>query len=305
MQSWPLSEFLRHLRSLDIRLSLDGERLACSAPKGALSADVKAELQRRKTDILIFLAAATTADSSAPPPLAPAAPGSAATLSYAQRRLWFLDRMEPGNPMYNMPGVLRMVGPLDRDALDKTLRAILDRHTALRTSFRDTADEPIPVLETAPDWRMDVESLFDVPENEREAEMRRRALAEIQRPFDLAVGPLLRAKLFVVRSEEHVLVFVMHHIASDGWSLGVFVNEMTKFYEAFRDGRDALSAVPPMPVQYSDYAAWHRRWMESGVLETQLPFWRRTLSAPLPRVELPLDRPRPALQTHRGRQAVF
>jgi amino acid adenylation domain-containing protein len=300
--TWTLSEFLAHLRSLDVRLSLDGDRLACSAPKGALTADIRAELQKRKAEILSFLSSAA-ADSFTPPPILPAEPGSELRLSFPQQRLWFLDRMEPGNPMYNISGAVRMTGTLDQDALERSLHAIIARHDSLRTSFHESEGAPAAVVLDANDWRMNVVSLTALPEEERNSEMLRLCVAEAHLPFDLSHGSMLRATLIVLGPNEYVLTLVMHHIASDGWSLGVFIKELGQLYSAFHSGEAA--SLPSLQIQYSDYANWHRHWMESGVLEAQIPYWKKTLAAPLATLELPLDRPRPAFQTHNGRRLSF
>ena len=301
--TWTLSEFLAHLQSLDVRLSLDGDRLACSAPKGALNAEVKTELQRRKTEIVDFLRSAAISDTFTAPPLVPLGHNEDLPLSFSQQRLWFLDRMAPGNPIYNIPGSIRLKGTLDRNALEQSLHEIVRRHESLRTAFREIDGTPRGIVEPADAWRMDTTSLLHVPDSDREAELARLSIVEAQRPFDLTQGSLFRATLFVLGHDEHCLVIVMHHIASDGWSLGVCLQELSILYPAFHDGRPPR--LDPLPVQYGDYAVWHRRWLEGGALAAQLPYWKQTLAGPLPILELPLDHPRPPIQTYQGRYLLF
>jgi amino acid adenylation domain-containing protein len=300
--TWTLSEFLAHLRDLDVRLGLDGDRLTVSAPKGALSADLKAELQQRKAEILTFLRSTAHANGAAPP-LVPIDRSSHLPLSFPQQRLWFLDRMEPGNPIYNIAGAVTMRGDLDQHALEESLRIIIDRHESLRTAFKDVNGTPNAVVQPLGDWVITRVSLRDVPEGARQVEVFRLAATESQRPFDLSRGPLVRATLYELGPGDYVLLVIMHHIAADGWSLGVFVRELSRLYPAFLDGQ--ANPLEPLALQYGDYADWHRRWLESGVLASELPYWKRTLASPLPVTELPLDHTRPPIQTRHGHRSVF
>ena len=300
-----LSEFLAHLQGLDIRLTLDGDRLGVNAPKGALTPEIKAGLQQRKAEILEFLRSAAQSNTASGPPLVPRSggPREGAPLSFSQQRLWFLDRMAPGDPMYNIAGGLLLRGKLDRPALEASLRHIVQRHESLRTAFRDVDGAPRSVVVPADTWSMDVVSLLDSPEDGRIDEARRLALVEAQRPFDLAEGVLFRATLFILGEHEHLLLVIMHHIVSDGWSLGVCIHELSQLYSAFHEQK--ADPLPPLPVQYGDYAEWHRRWLESGVLASELPYWKQTLAPPLPVLDLPLDHPRPPIQTHNGRRVTY
>ncbi len=303
MNDWSLSEFLNHLRSVDIRLALDGDRLACSAPKGALTSDIKAELQQRKVEILSFLRSVTVADIAAAPPIVPVRKGTTRPLSFAQQRLWFLDRMEPGNPIYNVAGALRLRGALDRDALERSFSEIIDRHETLRTVFREREGMPEAVIVSAGVWHMTVVDLQTMAKSEREGEAIRLARIDVRRSYDLAQGPLVRATLYVLSEDESILLVGMHHIVSDGWSIGVLMRELSQLYPAFRAGQ--ASPLPPLPIQYGDFADWHRRWLESGALGSQTPYWKEALAAPLPVLEFPLDYSRPPIQTSRGETLAF
>jgi amino acid adenylation domain-containing protein len=243
----------------------------------------------------------------AAPPIVPAprGPGSELPLSFAQQRLWFLDRLLPGSAAYDVPAALRLAGALDRPALAAALDGVVARHEALRTTFGNRRGRPgEPVQRIAPVLRIGLPlvDLAGLPDPGREA--RRLAAAEAARPFDLERGPLLRAALLRLaaggpqREEEHAALFTLHHIVSDGWSMGVLVRELAAFYTGFAAGRPV--ALAPLPVQYADFAIWQRGWLAGEVLAAQLAFWRERLAGAPPALELPADRPRPAAPSGRG-----
>ena len=234
----------------------------------------------------------------AAPPIEPAPRDKPLPLSFAQLRLWFLDQLEPGNLFYNMPMAVRMVGRLDVDALDRALNEIIRRHEVLRTSFADEGGEPYQIIH--PEMRLDapIEDLSDLPEAEREVRAIELARAEVRKPFDLATGPLLRARLLRLGDEEHIAVLVLHHIVADAWSIGVFLGELAALYNAFVAAQS--SPLPELPIQYADYAVWQRNWLQGEVLEKQLAYWREKLAGAPPLLELPTDHPRPAIQTANG-----
>ncbi|MEA2695723.1 MAG: hypothetical protein QOJ16_5110, partial [Acidobacteriota bacterium] len=219
---------------------------------------------------------------TAPPPL-----------SFSQERLWFLDQLEPGSAAYDIPVGLHLRGRLDRAALAAALSEIVRRHEALRTTFRAGAEGPVQVI--APDLELPV-PVVDL--GNFSAEARRLASEEARRPFDLTAGPLFRALLLRRGPEAHLLVVNLHHIVSDGWSMGVLVRELGESYGALAAGRAPV--LPALPVQYADYAVWQRRWLAGEVLERQLAWWRERLAGAPEVVELPADRPRPAVQSLRG-----
>jgi hypothetical protein len=221
--------------------------------------------------------------------------GAALPLSFAQQRLWFLDQLEPDSAFYNVPTPVRMQGELDVRALERTLSEVVRRHEVLRTSFRSIDGRAVQVIHPPRPLELEILNLSGADDSEEEA--RRLAAAEAGHPFDLNVGPLFRAKLLRLSNEDHVLLLTTHHIISDGWSMGVLVKEVGALYEAFREGRP--SPLPELPLQYADYAVWQREWLQGEVLDEQLGYWKRQLAA-LPVVDLPLDHPRPALQTYRG-----
>jgi amino acid adenylation domain-containing protein len=243
------------------------------------------------------------ADGVPPPPLLPARLDGEAPLSFAQERLWFLDQLDPGSAAYHMPGAFRLRGDLDIMALQASLGEIVRRHDALRTTFAAPEGRPpmqlLPRATAATDLALPLADLASLPEAAREGEGRQLAREAAVRPFDLGRGPLLRVQLVRLGPAEHLALVTMHHIVSDGWSMGVLVGELGALYPAFALGRP--SPLPPLPVQYADFAVWQRGWLSGEVLEAQVAYWRQALSG-LPPLNLPTDRPRPARR--RGRGAV-
>jgi amino acid adenylation domain-containing protein len=219
-------------------------------------------------------------------------------LSFAQERLWFIDQLEPNSSLYNCPGAVRLTGRLNAEALQQCLSEIVRRHEALRTTFATLEGKPIQVIAPPLPLSLPLIDLSDLPEKEREAEAARLAYEEGEKPFDLAAGPLLRVSLVRLAEQEHLVLFTMHHIISDGWSISVLVREVAVLYDAF--SRGAPSPLPELPIQYADFAVWQREWLRGEVLERQLSYWREQLKGAPPVLELPTDRARPAVQSYRG-----
>jgi acyl carrier protein len=236
------------------------------------------------------------------PALAVVDRGEELPLSYAQQRLWFLDQLEPGKATYNIPCAVRLSGVLDVGALQESLQEIVRRHEVLRTSF--PMKEGNPVQEIEPEMRIElaVKDLMAEEEGERERVAEELAKEEAQRPFDLSKGGLIRARVLRLEEEEHVLLVTMHHIVSDGWSLGVLVREFSELYEAHREGR--AWQLPELKIQYADYAEWQRGWLKGEVLEEQLRYWKEQLQG-LEVLEIPTDKVRPAVASHEGASVRF
>ena len=233
-----------------------------------------------------------------PPPIMPVERDMALPLSFAQERLWVLDQMEPNNPLYNIPRTLRLKGPLQVAALEKALNEIVRRHESQRTTFAVQDGHPVQLIAPALTIPLVMQDLANIPEVERDEEARRVAVDESLRPFDLTTGPLVRARLLRLSAEDHVLLLTMHHIISDAWSAGIFLQEMGALYEAYCAG--APSPLPELAVQYADYAVQERGWLQGEVLDKQLAFWRHQLKGVPPVLDLPLDRPRPNPRTFQG-----
>ncbi|HYH80744.1 MAG TPA: condensation domain-containing protein, partial [Longimicrobium sp.] len=225
-------------------------------------------------------------------------------LSFAQQRLWFLDRLDPGSPVYNVPMALRLQGALDAAGLAWALGEVARRHEVLRTTFGVGADgEPVQVVHEPAPARLPVIDLSAVDPAPRDAVVQRLAREEAARPFDLARGPVLRSTLLRLEPAEAVLLFTVHHIASDAWSMEILQREVTALYGAWLRGTDAN--LPELPVQYADYAVWQRRWLAGEVLDRQLGYWKERLAGAPAVLELPADRPRAAVARARGGSAAF
>jgi len=221
----------------------------------------------------------------------------AAPASFAQQRLWFVQQLEPGSSAYTIPGLLRLVGPLDLDVLERAFNAIVQRHESLRTCFAVAGGQPVQVVRPALHVqlrRVDLTHVAPAGAAATEA-ARARALEELRIPFDLSEGPLVRLTAIRSGEQEHLLAVAMHHIVSDGWSFGVFGRELEHLYNAFRSG--AAPELPEPPLQYADFAAWQRQAISPQRFEEHLAYWTRQLSGGLPRLSLPADRARPAVQT--------
>ncbi|MDQ3898410.1 MAG: amino acid adenylation domain-containing protein [Actinomycetota bacterium] len=218
-------------------------------------------------------------------------------LSFAQQRLWFLDQFEPDSAEYITPVALRLRGALDVDALNTALTALVARHESLRTTFEERDGRGVQVIHRPYDVRVAVLDVSGLPGAERDAALERTLARESTEPFDLQRGPLLRVRLVRLAHDEHVLALTLHHIVTDGWSTGVIVGELTAAYAAARRGEEA--DLPPLPVQYADFAAWQVAELSEEVLAEQLGYWRRQL-ADVPALDLPTDRPRPPVQAKKG-----
>ena len=219
-------------------------------------------------------------------------------LSYAQQRLWILDQMEPNSSLYNIPRTLRLRGPLQAEALAKSLNEIMRRHEPLRTWFSTESGTPVQHIEIALELHVKQVDLTQYPPADREAKALEIAIAEAATPFDLSVAPLLRTVLVKLDSEDHVLLLTMHHIVSDAWSAALFTDELRALYEGFSTGTSPM--LPELTLQYADYASWQRNWLQGETLNKQLAFWRDQLAGAPPLLTLPTDYPRPEKQSFAG-----
>ncbi len=222
-------------------------------------------------------------------------------LSYSQRRLWFIDQLEPGNPFYNIPSALRLHGRLNISALEQSLNEIVRRHETLRANFISQEGQPVQVIAPVRPVKLEIKNLEHLSISERETEVHRLAVEEALRPFDLAHDPLLRVTLLRLAENEYVALLTMHHIVSDGWSMGLLVKEVAACYEAFSTGKPAL--LEPLPIQYGDFAVWQRDYLQGEGFEQLLSYWRKQLDR-LPTMQLPTDYQRTATQSLRGAYQV-
>ncbi|MCP4663456.1 MAG: AMP-binding protein, partial [bacterium] len=266
------------------RVELPVQRLF-EAPTVAELADAVRGLRRREQGLTA-------------PAMVPVSRDQELPLSFAQQRLWFLDQFEPGSPAYNIPAAVRLGGAVAPALLERIFNEVVRRHEALRTTFTATAGRPRQVIAEELDLPLPVVELDRLPAAAREAEARRLVAEEALCPFDLTAGPLVRFTLLRLQDDDYAVLVTMHHIVSDGWSVGIFLRELAALQEAFSRGRP--SPLAELPLQYADFAHWQRQWLRDEVLEAELGFWKQMLSGAPQRLELPTDRPRPAIQTFRG-----
>ncbi|MEG3898402.1 MULTISPECIES: amino acid adenylation domain-containing protein [unclassified Microcoleus] len=294
-----LVEFLSYLRSLDINIFVEGEILRCNAPEGIITPELRAEISQKKAEIVSFLKAANRTSSFTPTPIVPMGRDGNLPLSFAQQRLWFLDQLVPNNPFYNVPAALRLTGALNLTALQQTFNEIVRRHEALRTNLAVVSSQPVQRIAAAFHLPINVVDLRNLPKESRQTEANRLTAQEAQRSFNLSKDLLLRVTLLQLDDAEYLLMLNMHHIVSDGWSIGVLIQELGTLYTAFASEKP--SPLPALSIQYADFAKWQREWLQGEVLETQLAYWRQQLNG-ISMLNLPADRPRPAIQSYRGKR---
>ena len=241
-----------------------------------------------------------TSDSVEASSIAPRKADAQLPLSFAQERLWFLNEIEGASATYNMASAWQLSGNLSVDCLEKAINEIIRRHESLRTNFTAVNGVAHQVIADNKTIKIRAIDLQEIPENERATEVQRLAAEEAESPFNLATDSLVRVKLLRLTSESHVLTIALHHIISDGWSMGVFWQELSVLYKAFSQGKN--SPFNELPIQYADYAIWQREWFEENLQETQLNYWKKQLAGAPPFLELPTDRPRPSVQTFTGKK---
>ncbi len=298
------AEFLSYLRSLDIRLSIEEDRLRINAPKGVVTLELRDQIVARKAEILAFLqstACSSLVDSSSLPvkKIQPMPRDGEIPLSSSQLRLWFLEKLAPGDIAYTIPTLVQFEGKLDATALEKSLNAVIRRHESLRTTFSNgSANIPVQVIHP-PFWMaLPIQDVSDLPDSERETAGLAFIKDQTIRPFDLENGPLIRANLIRLSDRCHWLFVNLHHIISDGWSTGILFAEISMLYQAFSQRQ--ISPLPELPVQFADYVLWQRQSATEQILQAQLAYWQKKLSGNLPILELPADFSRPKQQTTHG-----
>jgi amino acid adenylation domain-containing protein len=235
-----------------------------------------------------------------PPPIRRTDKEQGVPLSHAQRRLWLLDKLTSNSSIFNIPTALHFSGPLNLLVLENCLSEIIRRHEVLRTRFVEVGDQYLQVVTSPQPFKLMLIDLRHLPETKREVGCRRLAEEEARRPFDLPQGPHLRCRLLKIGDENHIILLTMHHIASDGWSMGLLIREITSLYKSFSQG--IQSGLPELAIGYADFAAWESEWLRGEVLERGLRYWKQQLSGKLPSLNMPTDRPRPVVPSYRGGQ---
>jgi amino acid adenylation domain-containing protein len=237
------------------------------------------------------------------PPMQPVDRSQDLPLSFAQQRLWFIDQLLPNTSLYNLPEAFRLTGSLNVAALEQSLSEIVKRHEILRTTFAVVDGKPVQAIAPATNLTLPVVDLREIKQGDKEAKALQLVTEVAAEPFNLAVGPLLGCQLFQLNEQEYIFLVTMHHIVTDGWSMGVFFHELSALYEAFSAG--VTLALKELPVQYADFAVWQQQWLTGEIMDGQLAYWKQQLALAPALLDLPTDRPRPAEQTFRGATQSF
>ncbi|MGF1488110.1 MAG: amino acid adenylation domain-containing protein, partial [Prochloraceae cyanobacterium] len=232
------------------------------------------------------------------PPIRARKQTEALPLSWAQERLWFLNQLEGSSGTYNMPGAIRIEGDLDLNALKLALSEIVSRHEILRTSFQIFNGKPRQVIDPKATIKINPIDLKEIEATEQETLLQQQIKIEANKPFNLEIAPLIRCSLCQLDAREYILFLTMHHLVCDGWSMGIFCQELSSLYRAFSRGEP--SPLPELAIQYADFALWQRKWLSKEIIETQLQYWKKQLHNAPQLLELPTARPRPRIQTYRG-----
>jgi len=301
-----IEQFLSDLYRQDVQLWMDGERLRCNGPEEVLTDKLSQQLKARKAEIVAFLQQAAVQSPSshaAPIPRLDRAENQTLPLSFAQQRLWFLDQMQQEGAVYNIPLAVKVQGRLDVALLQRCMDEIVQRHEALRTNFITLDGQPQQVVAAQCSVPIEQIDFRHLDAAEQEDEVRQLAIAAAQTRFDLTQDLLLKITLVNRGEKEFVVLFTLHHIISDGWSMELLLNELTQLYRAFLTGM--ASPLQPLPIQYADFAAWQRQWLQGEVLDKQLGYWRQQLGGDLPVLQLPTDFPRARIQTFNGAVVNF
>jgi amino acid adenylation domain-containing protein len=299
-------EFVCHLSNLNINLETDGVsgapleevRLRCHAPEGVLTPTLRQEIAGRKTEIIQFLQQAKQVKAAHQSPIPKVSRDVELPLSFAQQRLWFLHHLSPDSRSYNVLVSLRLNGSLNIAVLEQSLNELVRRHEVLRTTFPTVEGKPVQLIADPSSLILPVYDLQGLSTQEQTDRVRQIAESVASQAFDLAAAPLVQFILLQLNQQEYVLLLKMHHIMYDGWSLSIFIRELSGLYTAFIQGLP--NPLPQLPIQYVDFAVWQRQWLTGEVLERQLTYWQKQLAGVSGVLELPTDKPRPPVQSFRG-----
>ncbi|WP_094531648.1 non-ribosomal peptide synthetase [Pseudanabaena sp. SR411] len=301
-----IEDFLAELRRQNIELWLEGTDLRYKAAKNAFTPALMAQLKERKAEVVQFFQQIQQAKNSTRSNLTSIKPvprDQHLPLSFAQQRLWLIDQITANKSVYNVPLAYRMTGNLDIEIFSQSLQAIAQRHESLRTAFSVIDQQPVQNFANHLEIDLPMIDLQSLTASDQKQELNRLAEIETKTPFDLSQSPLLRAKLLRLASDDHIFLLTMHHIICDGWSLDIFFRELGLIYEALAQGKP--SPLPPLSIQYADFAVWQREWLQGEVLDTQLSYWKERLRDVNPLLQLATDRPRPTVQSNAGDRQIF
>ncbi|MDZ8227269.1 condensation domain-containing protein, partial [Nostoc sp. ChiVER01] len=301
-----IQEFLSYISNLDIRLWLDGVsgapleevRLRCNAPQEVLTPILQAQIAERKAEIIQFLKQVNSAASSTVEAIQPVPRDANLPLSFGQQGLWFIDQLEGGSAAYNQIFAIQITGLLNVTVLEQALNEIVQRHEILRTTFKSVDGQAFCAVAPQLNLQLSIVDWQHLSKTEQWQEARQLSVAESQQSFNLAQGILLRTTLLKFALEDYLLIFTIHHAIADAWSSAIIMRELSALYEAFSQGKP--SPLPELPIQYADFANWQQQKLQKSDFQTQLNYWQQKLAGNLPILQLPSDRPRPAVQTFRG-----
>jgi amino acid adenylation domain-containing protein len=297
-QTKTTAEFLSCLNALNIKLWVDSDRLRCDAPKDALTPSLLSELQQRKLEIIQFLHQAKFSDNSSLETIRPIPRSQDIPLSFAQQRLWFVEQMQEVGATYNEFFALKIQGYLNVSIMEEVVTEIIRRHEVLRTNFVIKDTFPVQVIAPHTEISIPVVDLQLLSKDEQLIQVQKLIRQEQTQTFNLCDDFLVRITLLKLAEDSYVLLLNMHHIVSDGWSVGIFVREFTALYQAFAQGKS--SPLPELSVQYADFACWQRELLNGDTFKTQLEYWQKQLAGAPPLLELPTDRVRSPKQTFSG-----
>jgi amino acid adenylation domain-containing protein len=287
------------LRELGCRISADGDKLRLRKTKNDIPVELIEQIKINKTEILAFLNTAKDQAVTSQKDIPKLPTNALKQLSFAQQRLWFLGQMESSNATYNMSMGLQLEGKLDVNALSESLGYVINRHESLRMYFPTMEGQPHIQIKKIENFNvLSLQDLSNLDQPTQSVIVETLINNNIQEPFNLNTGPLFKAKLLQLKDNQFILLLNMHHISSDGWSMGIFMRELRHAYLAFSQGEKPT--LEPLPIQYSDFATWQRNWLQGEVLETQINYWKKQLQDAPPRLELPTDHARPPIQSYRG-----
>jgi amino acid adenylation domain-containing protein len=301
-----IQNWINDLSDRGVKLWVQGDRLRYSGSEDILTPQLLAELSKHKAEIIATLNQnLAIGDRGKLSTIQPVSRDQNLPLSFSQQRLWFLNELEGGeSATYNWPApAIALTGKLDPQVLVKTISEIVRRHEVLRTTFTNINGDIVQKIHPPQVLNIPIIDLQAETESKQAIAVKELAAAERAKPFDLQQGPIFRCQLVRLSETSHVLVLAVHHIAADGWFMGIFLKEFASIYTAFSQGKP--SPLPELPIQYADFAAWQRNWLQCEVLERHLKYWRQQLAHIPPLLELPTDRPRPPIQTFQGSKVSF
>ena len=302
MKDINIIEFINYLKRLNINLSLKGDRLICQAPQGVINQELQAQIKERKPEIIAILKQYQTIPSLDIKPVSREQP---LPLSFSQERLWFIDQFEGASPVYNIPKIVKLRGELNIQAVEKAIAYLLQRHESLRSNFENQSGKPVLKIEPEVDFVLPIFNLENLSQTEQEKTIQKLIKQETLTTFSLESDLLVKFTLLKLTPREHIFIIIIHHIIADGWSMNILTQELSHLYQTYK--QDVAPNLAPLPIQYSDFAAWQRQYFdfEKNILSAQINYWQTALEGMPQILSLPLDKPRPQLQTFNGAIKTF